>query len=97
MTHLLLMTEATKDLLIVLAIGGIAGLLASFIMPGRGFGLIVTILLGIAGGWLANKYLYKYLTFMDDGLLKEIVASTIGAMILILIINLFRSKRDRDY
>ena len=37
MTHLLLMTEATKDLLIVLAIGGVAGLLASLIMPGRGF------------------------------------------------------------
>lgn len=79
-----------KELLIVLGLGAVCGLLAQMIAPGKGFGIIVTILIGIAGCYIGKMFIAKYITFVDSPTGKTIVAGTGGAIALSLVINLFR-------
>ncbi len=74
----------------------IAGLISQLILPGRGFGMLATIAIGITGSWLGNKFLFKYLTFIEDHLFRKLAAATIGAMVLSIIINLIRGGEDKD-
>jgi uncharacterized membrane protein YeaQ/YmgE (transglycosylase-associated protein family) len=71
-------------LLWALVIGLIVGALAKFIMPGRDpGGIIVTMLLGVAGSFLAlliGRALGVY-NMNDDG--PGIIASTLGAVLLL--------------
>ena len=85
-----------KALLILLIIGMVAGLLAQMILPGRGFGMLSTIVIGVLGAWLGNNYIKSHITFINDSLLKEIVAATAGAMILCMVINIIRGGEERD-
>ena len=76
----------TMHILWMLIIGLIVGALAKFIMPGRDpGGIIVTILLGIAGSFVAG-FLGRSLGWyrdVNDG--PGIIASVIGAVILLAI------------
>ena len=85
-----------KSMIFLLAIGLVAGLLAQMILPGRGFGLIPTIIIGIAGAWLGSIYIRPHLKFIDHSLFRGIASATAGAMILIVIINIARGGKDRD-
>ncbi len=88
--------QAHKAIIIVIVIGMVAGLVAQMILPGRGFGMLATIGIGIAGSWLGNKFLADYLTFIEDSLFRRIAAAIIGAMVLSVIINLIRGGEDKD-
>jgi uncharacterized membrane protein YeaQ/YmgE (transglycosylase-associated protein family) len=62
-------------------VGGIAGAIAKFIMPGKDpGGIIVTILLGI-GGALMMGFLGKILGLQGDG--AGFIAAIVGAVILL--------------
>jgi uncharacterized membrane protein YeaQ/YmgE (transglycosylase-associated protein family) len=68
-------------------LGLIAGLLARFLMPGRGpEGIVVTILLGIAGalvgGYLGSLLFHTEVTGLDLGSIALAVA---GAVLLLVI------------
>jgi uncharacterized membrane protein YeaQ/YmgE (transglycosylase-associated protein family) len=69
-------------------LGLIAGLLARFLMPGKGpQGLVVTILLGIAGALLGG-YLGTHLFHIEDvtGLdLRSVALAVAGALLLLVI------------
>ena len=85
-------------LLITLFIGAVAGLIAQLITPGRGFNLIVTIIIGIAGGWLGGMLFKNYLNFTDSPLINAIICATAGALILCVAINLiFGARRKGDF
>ncbi len=79
-----------------LVVGLVAGVLGKLIMPGKDpGGIIVTILLGIAGALLAY-----YLTPMmglnlnaDPSWFKTVGAATIGAIILLAVYRLVMMKR----
>jgi uncharacterized membrane protein YeaQ/YmgE (transglycosylase-associated protein family) len=63
--------------------GLIVGAVAKFVMPGRDpGGLIVTILLGIAGA-VAGGYLGQMLGFYQSGQPAGFVMSVVGAVILL--------------
>lgn len=79
-----------KELIITLALGGVCGLFSQMILPGKGFGIIITIILGIIGCFIGKMYLVKYITFVHSHTGKIIIAGTAGAMALSFIINLFR-------
>ncbi len=71
--------------------GGIAGMLAKLIMPGRDpGGIIVTILLGIAGGVLMGT-LGKMMGFQGDG--AGIILAVVGAVILLALYRLINRGR----
>ena len=77
-----------QGLLTTLFIGAVAGLIAQFITPGRGFNLLITILIGIAGGWLGGLIFKNYLSFSKSAIINQIICATAGALILCIAINL---------
>ena len=81
---------AIEDLIIWLVIGAIAGWLAGQLVKGYGFGLVGNILVGIAGAIIAGWLLPHIGFFLVGGILAEIVNAVIGAVILLLVIGLFR-------
>ena len=75
---------------VTLIIGAIAGWLAGIIVEGGGFGLLVNILLGIAGAFIAAMLFPRLglgLT-LGGGVVGAIVTSALGAVVLLLIVNL---------
>lgn len=73
-------------------VGLIAGVLAKWIMPGRDpGGIIVTILIGILGGLLGG-FLASLLGLGTGGSLWNIVLATVGAILLLWIYRMVRSR-----
>ncbi len=67
-------------------IGGIAGALAKLIMPGDDpGGIIITILLGIAGAFVGSFLIVNLLGVGSGGFIWSIIVATIGAIILLAI------------
>lgn len=74
-------------------IGLIVGALAKLIMPGKDpGGIIVTMLLGIAGALLAG-WLGQAVGWYKPGEGAGFIMSLIGALILLFIYRLFKGKR----
>lgn len=73
-------------------IGGIAGALAKLFMPGRdGGGIIMTIILGIAGSLLFT-YLGRLVGWYGEGDSAGFIASILGAMVLLGIYRLIKGR-----
>jgi uncharacterized membrane protein YeaQ/YmgE (transglycosylase-associated protein family) len=77
-----------------LIIGLVVGAIAKLLMPGRDpGGVIVTMLIGVAGALLAG-FLGRALGWYNNpGEAPGIIASIIGAMILLLLDRLFLGRR----
>lgn len=75
-------------LIIMLAVGAVAGWLAGQIMKRRGFGVIGNILVGVVGAVIAGHLLP--IGFLLPGLLGSIANATIGALILLFVIGLIK-------
>jgi uncharacterized membrane protein YeaQ/YmgE (transglycosylase-associated protein family) len=74
-------------------IGLIVGALAKFIMPGKDpGGIIITMLLGIAGALLAG-WIGQAVGWYRPGQGAGFIASLIGALILLFIYRLFKGRR----
>ena len=82
------------SLLYTLLIGLVIGVIAKFLMPGRDpGGCIITMLLGIAGSFVAS-FLGQAMGWYAPGQPAGFIFSVIGAMILLLIYRmLFGRKR----
>ncbi|MET0688804.1 MAG: GlsB/YeaQ/YmgE family stress response membrane protein, partial [Methyloceanibacter sp.] len=77
-------------IVVALIIGAVAGWLAGIVVEGGGFGLLGNILVGIAGAFLA-ALLFPRLGLgltLGGGIVGAILTSTLGAVVLLLIINL---------
>ena len=79
-----------EGLIIWLVIGAIAGWLAGLIMKGYGFGLAGNIVVGIIGAFIAGWLLPRIGFVLVGGIVAEIVNAVIGAVILLLVIGLFK-------
>ncbi|MCL6679221.1 GlsB/YeaQ/YmgE family stress response membrane protein [Sphingomonas sp. RG327] len=74
-------------------IGGIAGGIAKLLMPGRDpGGCIVTILLGIAGAFLAG-WLGKAVGWYGDNQGAGFIAAIVGAFVILAIYRLVLGRR----
>jgi uncharacterized membrane protein YeaQ/YmgE (transglycosylase-associated protein family) len=80
------------SLIIFLLIGAIAGWLAGLIVRGFGFGLIGNIVVGIVGAFLARWLLPMIHAGFNLGnaIVTDIVYALIGAIVLLVIIGLFK-------
>ena len=77
----------------MIIIGLIAGVIAKLLTPGRDpGGFIITILLGIAGSWLAG-WLGRTLGWYQPGEGAGLIGSIVGALIILFIYNRVVAKR----
>ena len=77
-----------------LVIGLIVGAIAKFLMPGRDpGGFLITILLGIAGAFLAG-FLGRLIGWYEPGQPAGFIASIIGAMLLLLGYRLIKGRQS---
>ncbi len=80
-------------ILSAILIGLIVGIVAKLLMPGRDpGGFIVTILLGIAGSFVAS-YLGHALGWYQEGQPAGFLASVLGAIILLVFYRLIFGRR----
>lgn len=83
------------SILLTIVIGAIVGALAKLVMPGKDpGGIIVTILLGIAGSFVAGM-LGHALGWYSAQEGPGIIASIIGAVILLAIYRMVVGRRTR--
>ena len=80
------------NILWAIVVGLVIGALAKLIMPGRDpGGVLVTILLGIAGAVLAS-YLGRAMGWYAAGQSAGFIASVVGAILLLAIYRLIRGR-----
>ena len=83
------------NILWTIIIGLIVGALAKLIMPGRdGGGILMTIILGIAGALLAG-FVGRSMGLYDQGEGAGIIASIVGAVLLLAIYRAVTRNRRR--
>jgi uncharacterized membrane protein YeaQ/YmgE (transglycosylase-associated protein family) len=81
------------ELLGTLVVGLIVGAIAKLLMPGRDpGGFIVTMLIGVAGAFLAT-FLGRNLGWYGPGEGAQWIGSIIGAMLLLFLYRLFTRRR----
>jgi len=76
-------------LIMILAIGALAGWLAGMVTKGRGFGLLGDIAVGIVGALLGG-FLLSLLGIYFYGLLGSLLTAFLGAVALLFIIRLIK-------
>jgi uncharacterized membrane protein YeaQ/YmgE (transglycosylase-associated protein family) len=82
---------ATNSLIVILVVGLIAGWLAGQIMRGAGFGIIGDIIIGIIGAFIGTwLWGQLHLPTIGNFWINAIVISTVGALVLLLILRLIR-------
>ncbi|PHN02344.1 GlsB/YeaQ/YmgE family stress response membrane protein [Flavilitoribacter nigricans] len=78
------------SLLIILAIGAIAGWIAGNLMRGGGFGLVWNIILGIVGSIVGSWLLGQLGVAAGAGILGSLITSVIGAVVILFIASLIK-------
>ena len=81
---------AGESLVIILAVGLIAGWLAGQIVQGTGFGIIGDLIIGVVGAFIGSWLLPQLGIHLGVGIVAAIINATVGALILLLIIRLVR-------
>jgi len=84
------MRLSNESILVILFVGLVAGWLAGKIVRGTGFGIIGDILVGIAGALIASFVFPRLGIHLGTRLVSEIIYSTIGAVLLLVIVRLVR-------
>lgn len=80
------------NIIIFLLIGAVAGYLAGLVMKGRGFGVLVNIIVGLAGSFISGYFIFPLLGLSSSGLIGSIIAATVGAILLLFVIGLIKKK-----
>ena len=74
------------DILVFLLVGAIAGFLAGQLFKGRSFGLTWNMIIGIIGSVIGGL-VFGILGFATTSLLGSIISATVGAILLLMIIQ----------
>ena len=80
---------APESIIAWIIIGAIAGWLAGVLVKGYGFGVLGNIVVGILGAAIAG-ILARSLNLYTESFAGNVVAATLGAVVLLLLIGLVR-------
>ena len=83
---------SNESLLVIVAVGVIAGWLAGQIVSGTGFGLIADLCIGIIGAFIGNWLLPQLHVQVGTGIVAAIIQATIGAVLLLVVLKLVRGR-----
>ncbi len=79
--------------LYVILIGFVVGVLARLLKPARdSMGIILTIVLGIAGAMLAS-FVGQYMGWYAPGQAAGFIGALLGAIVILIVVSLFRGRR----
>jgi uncharacterized membrane protein YeaQ/YmgE (transglycosylase-associated protein family) len=84
------MNMSGESLLVILFVGLVAGWLAGQIVRGTGFGVIGDLIVGILGAFIGSWLLPQLGIHLGTGVISAIVNATLGAILLLLVVRLFR-------
>jgi len=84
------MHMSNESLIVIVAVGVVAGWLAGLIVQGTGFGILGDLIVGIAGAFIGSWALPQFHIHLGAGIVAEIVNATIGAVLLLFVIGLLR-------
>lgn len=73
-------------------IGLAAGWIASLIVKGAGSGLVLNLIIGVVGSVLGG-WIFALLGIVSMNMLGSLITSTVGAVVLLLLANLFTRKK----
>jgi uncharacterized membrane protein YeaQ/YmgE (transglycosylase-associated protein family) len=83
----------SSNWLYIILIGFIVGVLARLLKPGKdSMGIILTILLGIAGALLSG-WVGQATGYYEPGQPAGFIGALLGAIVILIIVGLFRRKR----
>ena len=83
-----------RDLLIFLVIGIVVGWLAGILfLKNGGFGLLMNIFIGIIGG-AGGGFLFRLLEIDRDNLTGLMATDTVGAIVLLFAVGLFKNAKE---
>lgn len=79
----------------LLIIGAVAGWLAGQLVRGHGFGIWVDMIVGVVGAFIGS-YLLSAIGIGTYGLIGELIASFVGAVILVMVIRMFSGSSVKN-
>jgi uncharacterized membrane protein YeaQ/YmgE (transglycosylase-associated protein family) len=79
-----------QTLVILLIVGGIAGLLAEAVVKGRRLGLLGAVIVGVIGAFVGGWLLSLVGLSVGSGIIAEIITAFIGAVLLLLLLRYAR-------
>ena len=100
MLHLLLFSltgfvSEHSDIFVAILICLIGGYIAEFIVPGRGYGLIFTAIIGIIGGWLGQMFFAFISVPTDIPYFNAVLRTILGSIIVVCIFNVLTGGRRK--
>jgi uncharacterized membrane protein YeaQ/YmgE (transglycosylase-associated protein family) len=84
---------SNESLLVILAVGLVAGWLAGELMRGAGYGLVGDLIIGVIGAYIGDWLLPRLGIMLGAGLVAAIIDATIGAMLLLFVLRLVAGRR----
>ncbi|MFT5142834.1 MAG: putative membrane protein YeaQ/YmgE (transglycosylase-associated protein family) [Rhodothermales bacterium] len=81
------------SILMTVLVGFLAGTAAKYIMPGKeGGGFVLTTVLGV-GGAFVGSFLGGLVGLSSSGIIGNVVAATVGAVVLLFAYNKFKGSK----
>lgn len=90
--YLTLNLTKMSDLLWFIVIGIVAGFLAGKMMKGKGFGLIINLLVGVAGALIGGWLFGTLGLYFGGGIVGTLITAFLGSVILLFIISLIKKS-----
>lgn len=81
------------DLLVFLAIGAVAGILAGKIMKAEQASLVRNIILGVVGA-VVGGFLFSLAGIAAGGLIGSTITATVGAVVVIYVAEMLNKKKS---
>ncbi len=81
---------STEHVVLFLVIGIVAGFLAGKIMKGSGYGLLGDLIVGVIGSFI-GVWLFGLIGIASGGVIALLVASIIGALLLLYVIRIVKT------
>ncbi len=77
------------DILVMAIVGIVAGWLAGIIMKGRGFGIVINLIVGVIGAFVGG-FVFSFLGLSVHGLIGSVIMATVGAVVLLVVIGFLK-------
>ncbi len=82
-----------EQILAIVLIGAAAGWLGSFLVKGRGLGLVGNVVVGILGSFVGSWILRELkVSIGSSPLVNAILTGAIGAFVILFVVSLFTGK-----